>query len=181
MRWKTTDSPAYLTQAPSGIPGDVTRTDETNVESAMLIALATVFPNQYGLGMKYTTGGIQQPSGDAATAFAGVLVREVPSISGLAADDTSFGTGSPLGTQLQGLAVRGYVAVICAAGTPARGGTVYWQTTTNGSIKAGQFRADGTDGGNAVALTAAQAEWASDGVGPDGNGNTNIAELRIAR
>lgn len=173
--------PAYLKQAPSGIPGDITRTDETNVEPAMLIALSTVFADQYGLGMKYATGGIQQPNGDAATAFAGVLVREVPSISGTGASDLTFGPGVPLPTQVQGLAVRGYTAVICAAGTPARGGVVYWQVTTNGSIKAGQFRADGTDSGNAVALTATQAEWASDGVGPDGNGNTDIAELRIAR
>ena len=180
MKWKTTDSPAYLTQAPSGIPGAITRPDETNVEPAMLIALSTVFAGSYGLGMRYATGGIQQPSGDAATAFAGVLVRAVPSISGSSADDAGFG-GSPLSTQVQSLAVRGYVSVVCYAGTPARGGVVYWQVTTNGAAKAGMFRADGTDSGNAVALTATQAEWATDGVGPDGNGNTNIAELRLAR
>lgn len=172
---------AYLKQAPVGVPGDITRGDESSVEPAMLVALATVFPDQFGIGVKYVTGGIQQPSGDAATTFAGVLVREAPEISGALGDDATFGSGSPLGTQVQGLMVRGYMAVVCAAGTPARGGTVYWQVTTNGAVKAGQFRADGTDGGNAVALTATQAEWASDGVGPDGQGNTNIAEIRVAR
>jgi hypothetical protein len=171
---------AYLKQAPTGVPGDVTRTDESNVESAMLVALSSVFPDQFGLGMRYVTGGIQQPSGDAATAFAGILIREVPGIGGTGSD-ASLGSGVPYSTQVQGLMVRGYAAVVCAAGTPARGGVVYWQVTTNGAIKAGQFRADGTDSGNAVALTAAQAEWASDGVGPDGNGNTNIAEIRVAR
>lgn len=175
-------APAYLYQAPTGVPGDVTRVDESSVEPAMLEALASVFPDQFGIGMRYTAAGnIQQPSGDAATAFAGCLVREVPGISGSSADDASFGSGSPFSKQVQGLMVRGYMAVICAAGTPVRGGTVYWQVTTNGAIKAGQFRADGTDGGNAVALTATQAEWASNGVGPDGNGNTNIAEIRVAR
>lgn len=172
-------SPAYLKQAPVGIPGDITRTDETNVEPALLIALSTVFADQFGIGMKYQTGGIQQPSGDAATAFAGVLVREVPSIGGVGSDTSYAAVPNPV--QVQGLAVRGYVSVLCVAGTPARGGVVYWQVTTNGSIKAGQFRADGTDSGNAVALTATQAEWATDGVGTDGNGNTNVAELRIAR
>lgn len=167
-------SPAYLKQAPTGVPGDITRTDETNVEPAMLIALSTVFANQFGIGMKYVTGGIQQPSGDAATTFAGVLVREVPSIGGTGSD-TSY-TAVPNSVQPQGLAVRGYISVLCQAGTPVRGGVVYWQVTTNGSIKAGQFRADGTDSGNAVALTAAQAEWATDGL--DANNN---AELRIAR
>lgn len=167
-------SPAYLKQAPTGIPGDITRTDETNVEPAMLIALSTVFADQFGIGMKYVTGGIQQPAGDAATAFAGVLIREVPSIGG-PGSDTSY-NASPNSVQPQGLAVRGYVSVLCVAGTPVRGAAVYWQVTTNGSIKAGQFRADGTDSGNAVLLTAAQAEWASDGM--DANNN---AELRIAR
>lgn len=172
---------AYLTQAPVGVPGDITRVQFSSVEPAMLVALASVFPNQFGIGVKYVTGGIQQPSGDAATAFAGVLVREAPEISGALSDDNTFGSGSPLGTQVQGLLVSGYVAVVCYAGTPARGGTVYWQVTTNGNAIAGMFRADGTDSGNAVALTATQAEWASDGVGPDGQGNTNIAELRVSR
>lgn len=172
---------AYLKQAPVGVAGDITRVQFSSVEPAMLVALATVFPDQFGIGVKFVTGGIQQPNGDAATAFQGILIREAPEISGALADDNTCGSGSPLGTQVQGLMVSGYCAVVCAAGTPARGGTVYWQVTTNGAIKAGQFRADGTDSGNAVALTATQAEWASDGVGPDGQGNTNIAEIRVAR
>lgn len=168
--------PAYLKQAPVGIQGDVTRTDETNVEPAMLIALSTVFAQLFGIGMKYVTGGIQQPSGDAATAFAGVLVREVPQISGSNASDASFDGTVPNPLEPNGLAVRGYVSVKCAAGTPVRGGVVYWQVTTNGPITAGMFRADGTDSGNAVALTATQAEWATDGM----DSFTNC-ELRIAR
>jgi hypothetical protein len=171
---------AYLKQAPIGFAGDITRADESNVEPAMLVANSAVYP-VVGMGVKYTTGGVQVPSGDAATAFAGLLVREVPCIANASSADTSLAPQTPLVTVPHGLMVRGYAAVVCAAGTPARGGVVYWQVTDNGAIKAGSFRADGTDGGNAVALTNAQASWAADGVGPDGQGNTNIAEIRVAR
>ena len=167
-----TEDVSYTFQAPNGVPGDITRTDESNVEPSMLVS---PFPTVFGVGVKYNTGGVCLPAGDAATAFAGVIVREVPSIANSSASD-SLNNAAPLQTQVNGLCVRGYVSVACAAGTPARGGTVYWQVTTNGPILAGSFRADGTDSGNAVALTATQAEWASDGV----DAFTN-AELRIAR
>lgn len=167
--------PSYLYQAPTGVPGDITRTDESNVEPAMLVVQGSDYP-KVGMGVKYATGGVQVPSGDAATAFAGVMVREVPGISNSSADDASFNPQTPWIKQPQGLLVRGYLTVLCAAGTPARGGVVYWQVTDNGGVKAGSFRADGTDSGNAVALTATQAEWATDGVDADLN-----AELRVAR
>lgn len=165
---------SYLFQAPNGVPGDLTRTDESNVEPAMLIAQTSVFAQSFGIPMKYVTGGIAQFTGsEAPTAFAGVLVREVPSISGSV--NSGFSDSVPFPDVPQGLCVRGYVSVVCAVGTPARGGTVYVQVTAD-AVPVGAFRADGTDGGNAVALTAAQAEWATDGVDAFGN-----AELRIAR
>lgn len=169
--------PAYLYQAPTGVPGDITRTDETNVEPALQAVQGSDYP-KVGMGVKYTSDGtgIQVPSGSAATTFAGVMVREVPSISNSSSDDSSFSPQTPLLDEPVGLAVRGYVSVICAVGTPVRGGAVYWQVTDNGGVKAGSFRADGTDSGNAVLLTATQAEWASNGVDADLN-----AELRIAR
>lgn len=169
--------PAYLFQAPVGVPGAVTRPDETNVEPAMLIAASTVFPSAFGIPMKYVTGGIQQFNGGAEAAgdFAGVLIREVPSIAGDSASDAAFNPTTPYAKQVQGLAVRGYVSVICAAGTPARGGSVYIQIIANGGIAVGAFRAS-ADGSNTILLTATQAEWATDGKDADGN-----AELRIAR
>lgn len=170
-------APAYLFQAPNGIPGDITRTDETNVEPALQVVQGSDFP-KVGMGVKYTSdgAGIQVPSGDAATAFAGVMAREVPGISNSIADDASFSPNTPLITEPVGLVVRGYVTVLCAVGTPVRGGIVYWQVTDHSGVKAGSFRADGTDSGNAVALTATQAEWATNGTDADLN-----AELRIAR
>lgn len=170
-------APAYLFQAPNGVPGDITRTDETNVEPALQVVQGSDYP-KVGMGVKYTSdgAGIQVPSGDAATAFAGVMIREVPGISNSSADDANLTPYSPLITEPVGLAVRGYVTVVCAVGTPVRGGVVYWQVTDHSGVKAGSFRADGTDSGNAVALTATQAEWATNGVDADLN-----AELRIAR
>lgn len=170
-------APAYLLQAPTGVPGDITRTDETNVEPALQVVQGSDYP-KVGMGVKYSSdgAGIQVPSGDAATTFAGIMVREVPGISNSNADDASFAPHSPLVSEPVGLAVRGYVSVICVAGTPVRGGVVYWQVTDHSGVKAGAFRADGTDSGNAVALTATQAEWAVNGKDADGN-----AEVRIAR
>jgi hypothetical protein len=169
---------SYLYQSPTGIPGAITRPDESNVEPAMLVAATGVYAQAYGIPVKYVSGGIQQFNGGAETApsFAGVLIREVPNQAGTLASDTSSGGGVPNSDQPQGLCVRGYVNVVCAAGTPARGGVVYVQIVANGGVAVGAFRADGTDSGNAVALTAAQAEWATDGKDADGN-----AELRIAR
>lgn len=170
-------APAYLYNAPAGVPGDITRTDETNVEPALQAVQGSDYP-KVGMGVKYTSDGtgVQVPSASAATTFAGVMVREVPSISNSSADDSSLAPQTPWIEEPVGLAVRGYVAVKCEAGTPVRGGIVYWQVTDNGGVKAGSFRADGVDSGNAVALTAAQAEWATNGKDADGN-----AELRIAR
>lgn len=170
-------SPAYLFQAPTGVAGDITRVDETNVEPAMLVAASTVFAQAFGIPMKYVAGGIQQFNGGAETAadFAGVLVREVPGISGSIASDAAFDPTVPYSLQVQGLAVRGYISVKCTSGTPARGGAVYIQIIANGGIAVGDFRAT-ADGGNTILLSATQAEWATDGKDADNN-----AELRIAR
>lgn len=167
---------SYLYRAPAGVAGDITRPDESNVEPAMLIAASSVFAQAYGIPMKYVAGGIQQFNGGAEVAadFAGVLAREAPGIA-----DTNAQTLAayvPYSEVPQGLLVRGYVSVLCAVGTPARGGVVYVQIIANGGVAVGSFRADGVDSGNAIALTATQAEWATDGKDSD-----SFAELRIAR
>lgn len=172
---------AYTFAAPAGIAGDITRTDETNVEPAQLVpAGGTTFPSAFGLAMKYVSGGIQQFNGGAETAasFAGVIVREVPGISGAVADDsTANGTGTPWGANVPvGMAVRGYVSVQCVYGTPTRGGVVYVRIVANGNNgTVGTFDAT-SDSSNNVALSNTQASWASDG--KDANNN---AELRLAR
>lgn len=164
---------AYLYRAPSGVPGDVTRTDETNVEPAMLVAASSVYAQAFGIPMKYVTGGIQQFNGGAETpaSFAGVLIREVPSIAGSIAQGFNDSIPNPL--QVQGLAVRGYVSVICLTGTPARGGAVYVQIAAQSGRPVGSFHTT-DDGADAILLD--NVTWATDGKDAD-----NVAELRIAR
>lgn len=167
---------ALLYQAPAGVIGDVTRVDETNVEPAMLVAASTVYAQGFGIPVKYVAGGIQQFNGgaEAPADFAGVLIREVPSIAGSAAQGLTDSIPDP--TQVQGFAVRGYVSVKSwGSAAVVRGGSVFVQTVASGGVPVGAFRPD-DDGSNAIELTLTQASWATDGKDADG-----IAELRIAR
>jgi hypothetical protein len=168
-------SPAYLKQAPAGVPGDVTRAGKSNIEPAMLIAVSTVYAQLFGIPVKYATGGVQQFNGGAETkaSFAGVLIREAPSIAGTAASDSTFNDSVPNPDQPQGILIAGYCAVKCWDGTPARGGVVYIQIITSGGIPVGAFRAT-ADGGNTIALDFQQASWATDGLDAD-----LTAELRV--
>lgn len=165
---------AYTYQAPAGVPGDITRSDESNTEPAMLIAISTVYAQSFGIAMVYASGGISQVgAGFAAADFAGVLVRQAPGIS-----ESGDGlTGNiPNSVQVQALCVRGYVNVLCVYGSPARGGIVYVRSvSTSNNTQLGTFDAT-SDSSNNVALSLTQASWASDG--KDANNN---AELRIAR
>jgi hypothetical protein len=169
--------PAYLKQAPTGVPGDVTRTDESNVEPAMLVAVGSsppVYPSAFGIAMIYVAGGIQQwGTGNVQGDFAGVLIREVPSISGSNSDSLTANT--PWSLQAAGLLVRGYCSVVCQYGTPARGGIVYVNIQAATGRVVGGFEATYQSGYN-IALTTQQATWATDGM--DANNN---AELRVER
>lgn len=170
---------AYTFSAPAGFAGDITRQLETNVEPAMLIAVTSVFAQSFGIAMVYAAGGISQSgAGFAQGDFAGVLIREVPQQAGNITSDSAAPPdgGIPEPTQVQGLMVRGYCAVICGYGAPTRGGVVYVRTVANGNNGAvGTFDAT-SDPSNNVALTVQQATWAS-----DGKDSNNIAELRVAR
>ena len=164
---------SYLYSAPAGVPGDITRVDLTSVEPARLIAASSVFAQAFGIPVKYVAGGIQQFNGGAETAadFAGILVREVPSISGNAAQGLDDTVPNPL--QIAGFTPRGYVNVKCVAGTPVRGALVYVQIIANGGVAVGAFRAT-ADSSNTIQLT--NATWAADGKDADNN-----AEIRVAR
>lgn len=164
-------SNAYLYNAPSGVEGDITRTDESNVEPAMLVS---PFAQKFGIPVKYATGGIVPfAGGEVAADFAGVLTRAAPGISNTVL--SGFDDNVPNPETPQNLMVRGYASVKCTIGTPVRGGVVYVRIVAASGKAIGDFEAT-ADGSNNIALTAAQAEWAS-----DGKDDSNNSEIRVAR
>ena len=165
---------AYLYQSPSGVPGDITRPKDSRTEPAMLIS---PFPANYGLAMKYATGGITPyAAADAASVVAGLLVRSVPGISQSNTNE-STGTFQPNQKEPQTLLVAGYACVKVNAGTPVRGNPVGIVQTASGGHPAGAFETTTT--GNNIPLTSTICgnwTWASDGVDSDGNGEIRIAQ-----
>jgi hypothetical protein len=166
---------SFLKAVPAGIPGSVSRPDLANIEPAMLKAVSSVFAQAYGIPMAYVAGGISQFQGsNVAADFAGLLVREAPGISANT-QLQGLNDNTPYPSVPQGLMVRGYMTVLCTIGTPARGGIVYIRTVAASGKAIGDLEAT-SDPGNNVALSAGQAEWASDG--KDANNN---AEIRVSR
>ena len=162
--------PSYLYRAPAGIPGSITRVDNTTVEPGYLAAANA--PTAFGQPVKISSGKfVLMGAGSAAADFYGVVSRIVPAIGG---SGETFADGAPQANQFAGIVTRGYMNVICGVGTPARGGVVYVRIVDGGVGKpVGQFEAT-ADGANSVALT--NVIWASDGLDADKN-----AEIRIAR
>ena len=105
---------AILYRASAGVAGDVTRPDDTIVESAIMDT--TNAPTAYGAPVKMVNGKIQAfTATDDETALYGILSRSVPSISGDLAQ--AFDDGTPNPAAPQGVVVQGYVLVKCK--TPA--------------------------------------------------------------
>jgi len=164
---------AFLFQAPTGVPGDIVVSDESNSEPIMLQAVSSVYAQAFGIPLAYAVGGASQfQSSNVAADFAGVLVREAPGIGGNANQGLYDAIPNPV--QPQGIMVRGYVNVLCPVGTPARGGIVYICVNTGGGGAIGDFQA--SSNAYNVALSTTQAEWAL-----DGKDSSNNTVLRIAR
>lgn len=160
---------AFLYRAPSGVAGDITRQQDTIVESGLLNAAAA--PAAFGAPVKIVSGKFEKiASGDDAADFAGVLSRIAPSISGDTAQ--TFASGTPNAESVQGIVVKGYMNVKCAVGTPVRGAAVYMRVVAATGKAIGDFEAT-ADGDNNVALTG--VTWAVDGKDAD-----SVAEIRIA-
>lgn len=160
---------AYLYRAPSGVAGDVTRQQDTVVESGLLNAAAA--PTAFGAPVKIVSGKFEKiAASDAATVFAGILSRIAPAIAGDTAQ--TFASGTPNVNSVQGIVVKGYVNVKCAVGTPVRGASVYMRVTADTGKAVGDLET-GADGGKCVALDG--VTWAVDGKDAD-----NVAEIRIA-
>jgi hypothetical protein len=171
---------SYLYQSPSGVPGDVTRVDDTNIEP---VTLVSPFPSNYGLPMKYAAGSDGAPTAvtpmvaaDTASLFCGILTRQAPAISGSNTNEDFF-TDEPNPLQIQGLCVRGYVSVFVNSGTPVRGNVVGLVVTASSGHPAGSLETGTT--GNNVPLTGTvvgNVTWAADGVDSNGFGEVRIAQ-----
>lgn len=165
---------SYLYQAPSGVPGDITRVDDSLVEPAMLI---TPFPANFGVAMKYVAGGITPfAAADTASLFCGILARAVPGISQSSVNE-AVNVFQPNQSEPNGLCVRGYVSVLVNAGTPVRGQLVGIVQTASGGHPAGAFEVATT--GNNIPLSGTvvgNVTWASDGVDSFGNGEVRISQ-----
>ena len=160
---------AFLYRAPSGVAGDITRQQDTIVESGLLNAAKA--PTAFGAPLKLVSGKFEKiESGDAATVFAGVLSRIAPSIAGDTAQ--TFASDTPNVSSVQGVVVKGYVNVVCAVGTPVRGGAVYMRVKAVTGKAVGDLEAT-ADSTNNVVLTG--VTWVV-----DGKDTSNVAEIRIA-
>lgn len=157
---------AYITEIPSGVPGDITRSSHALVEPGVLNSAAT--PDSYGKAVKIVNGKFEKiASGDSASVVYGLLARSVPNVSNTL--NQSFGASVPNADIIQGILVQGYMIVECKVGTPVRGGSVYVRITESGTKKVGDFET-AADSGSCVALP--NVIWAV--TGKDSNSCTEI-------
>lgn len=150
---------AYLYRMPSGIPGDVSRKENSVVEAQILNASLPF--SAYGLVGKMAAGKfVPFAGGEAATDAYGVLVRPFPTNSGT----DGLGTATPPTSGPGDVLRRGYITVKLNGGaTVAAGGTVYVRVAAAASGKPlGGFEgaADSTNtvAINAIFLSAADAD-----------------------
>jgi len=152
-------APAYTFRAPAGSAGDITRPDESQVESQIINT--SLPPLLYGVSVvvSSTTGLAQAWAGtNVATDFGGIAVREAPSIAGSTAQ--AFGASVPNTQMPLGVLVSGYCNVRCPVGTPVKGQAVAICITAGGGKAVGDF---GTvvDASN---LSIPRLTWAINGV-----------------
>ena len=158
---------AILYNAPAGVPGDVTRLDETLVVPELLGEAFTAF----GVPYKYNGSGkaINIAAMDTAAAFKGIISRSVPSQSGNLTQ--GYNDAIPNVEATAGGVRRGYVNVLCKVGTPVKGGIVYMRVVADSPKAIGDLEAT-SDSTNSVALSG--VEW-----GVNGKDASNITELYI--
>lgn len=156
---------AFTSHYSAGVAGSVSRANLAHVDT---VELAADMP--YGAPGKFNaTGQVAAiAASDAATVFAGIVARTAPKMVGTA-PGASFGAGTASAAEPQGFLRKGYCHVICAVGTPVKGGTVYMRVTAASGKAVGDLEAT-ADSSNSVALVG--VEWAVNGV--DDNKVTEI-------
>lgn len=155
--------PAFLYRMPAGIPGDVTRKQDSTLEPVTIGASAVA----HGAPVKLS-GGLAVPiaGGDDASDLYGLLARPYP-MQGTV-NDLGQAT-SPAGGQGDVLR-RGYMAVLLASGTAAKGGPVFMRVTEDTGKAVGDIEA-----------VADPATLSIEGDANDGNtGDATIGTLSVA-
>lgn len=146
----------------NGFAGAYSRQPDSIIDTR--IAGGTV---PFGYPVKYSTGKVAVfGSGDAATAFVGVAVREVKTGLTYGSDVANYVADEPVPVMK-----RGRVLVKCNVGTPALNGDVYVRIAANGTKDVvGGFEA-AADSTYTIKLTNAKFAGAADANG--------IVELEI--
>lgn len=158
----------YLYRMPSGIPGDVSRKNESLVDARALDRdVNRQFPG-YGLPGKLVAG-IFTPivAGDTAASVYGFLCRPFPTTSRDAAallPNSAIGLGS--------IMRNGYMTVKCNAGTPAPMGAVYMRVAAGTTAKPIGGLEAAADSTNTVVLPRTYFTCAA-----DASGNVEIEYL----
>lgn len=150
---------AYVYRMPSGIPGDVSRKENSVVETQILNASLPF--SAYGLVGKMAAGKfVPFAGGEAATDAYGVLVRPFPTNSGT----DGLGVATPPTSGPGDVLRRGYITIKLNGGaTVVNGGQVYVRVAAAASGKPlGGFEgaADSTNtvAINAIFMSAADAD-----------------------
>lgn len=153
---------SFIFRAPSGVPGDVTRPDDTIVEPGTINASAA--PQSYGVAVKMVSGKIEAfAAADTADLFYGILSRSAPAIAGNT--NESFGSGVPNPDAIQGIVRKGYVNVTCAAGDPVRGAKVWLRVVESLPSLVGDFETAEVVG---ETVELQNVTWALEGKDADG-------------
>lgn len=126
------------TNAIAGVAGEITRPAQTLVESAFINA--SYAPTAFGVPVQMVSGLLRViAASDLASVFFGILARQAPSMAG----DTGAAllTGTPNTSSCQAIVKKGYVAVACTIGTPARGGQAYMRVVADTGKAVGDIEA----------------------------------------
>lgn len=158
---------AFLTRAPAGFPGSVSRSDSLTIQQE--IPDGTLPPTKYGQAVKMVANKILPlAASDAAALVYGLLVRPYP----MQSTTNGIGASAPPVTGILDVMKRGYMTVTLAVGTAVKGGAVYVVNVAGGTVVVGDYVTSASPAGGGTAVAVPNAFF----MGPaDAGGITEIA------
>lgn len=152
---------AITLRAPVGFAGAITRSEDMTV--AQEIIDSGTPPTAFGQVVKLVSSLLRPiASGDANTVIYGFYVRPYP-MQG----NSTTGSNTPPTSGIADVLRRGYMALVLAKGTAARGGQAYVVITAGGTVNVGDIvtAASPAGGGTAVAIPGVFFQGAADAGG----------------